>query len=117
MVNDSLAEAFNESVSFDSGAEDFIHTGCLIVATKRFYEQVTYSYFHDKQVKTIRGDKAYIELIRQAKEADNENSIKLLLTKSQWTTFRKHFKAYRYDIEWAYIESSHIIYDFLTAHH
>ena len=34
MVNDSLAEAFNESVSFDSGAEDFIHTGCLIVATK-----------------------------------------------------------------------------------
>ncbi|WP_223553465.1 hypothetical protein [Lysinibacillus sphaericus] len=113
MVNDSLAEAFNESVSFDSGAEDFIHTGCLIVATKRFYEQVTYSYFHDKQVKTSRGEKTYIELIRHAKEVYNENSIKLLLTEGQWTKFRKHFKSCRDDIEQLYLENSHMIYDFL----
>ncbi|WP_427108394.1 hypothetical protein [Lysinibacillus xylanilyticus] len=39
----------------------------------------------------------------------------MLLTDAQWTTFRKHFKASRDDIEWAYIENSHIIYDFLLA--
>ncbi|MFJ7731544.1 hypothetical protein ACIQXF_06565 [Lysinibacillus sp. NPDC097231] len=78
-----------------------------------FIPCLTYSYFHDKQVKTNRGDKAYIDLIRRVKEADNENSIKLLLTKSQWKTFRKHFKACRDDIEQAYLESSHIIYDYL----
>ena len=77
-----------------------------------FIPWLTYSYFNDKQVKTDRGDKAYIDLIRRAKEVDNENSIKLLLTKSQWTTFRKHFKACRDDIEQAYIENSHLIYDF-----
>ncbi|MEX3745965.1 hypothetical protein [Lysinibacillus xylanilyticus] len=78
-----------------------------------FIPCLTYSYFHDKQVKTNRGDKIYIDLIRQAKEADNENSIKLLLTKSQWTTFRKHFKFCRDDIEQAYLDCSHIMYDFL----
>lgn len=78
-----------------------------------FIPCLTYSYFHDMQVKTKRGDKAYIDLIRRAKEADNENSIKLLLTKSQRKTFRKHFKACRDDIEQAYLESSHIIYDYL----
>ncbi|MFC9539052.1 hypothetical protein ACFTQ7_04120 [Lysinibacillus sp. NPDC056959] len=79
-----------------------------------FIPCLTYSYFYDKQVKTNRGQKEYIDLIRQAKEADNENSIKLLLTTSQWTTFRKHFKECRDDIEQAYIESSHLIYDFLV---
>lgn len=79
-----------------------------------FIPCLTYSYFHHKQVKTNRGQKEYI---RQAKEADNENSIKLLLTDAQWTTFRKHFKACRDDLEQAYIENSHIMYDFLIAHH
>ncbi|KGA81110.1 hypothetical protein KQ41_20090 [Lysinibacillus fusiformis] len=82
-----------------------------------FIPCLTYSYFHERTVETYRGSKEYIELIRKAKGADNENSIKLLLTDAQWTTFRKHFKACRDDIEWAYIESSHIIYDFLLAHH
>lgn len=79
-----------------------------------FIPCLTYSYFHDNQVKTNRGDKAYIDLIRQAKEAYNENSI---LTTSQWTTFRKHFKEYRDDVENAYFDSKDIIYDFLLAHH
>ncbi|MGE7927588.1 hypothetical protein [Lysinibacillus xylanilyticus] len=78
-----------------------------------FIPCLTYSYFNYKQVKTNRGDKAYIYLINQAKKAQNENAIRLLLTKSQWTTFRKHFKACRDDIEQAYLESSHIMYDFL----
>lgn len=78
-----------------------------------FIPCLTYSYFHEKKVKTNRGNKAYIDLIRQVKEADSENSIKLLLTKSQWTTFRKHFKTCRDDIEQAYLETSHVMYDFL----
>ena len=59
-----------------------------------FIPCLTYSYFHDKKRKTNRGDKAYIDLIRQAKETDNENenAIKLLLTTSQWNTFWKQFK-------------------------
>ncbi|KAB0443269.1 hypothetical protein [Lysinibacillus fusiformis] len=78
-----------------------------------FIPCLTYSYFQEKKVKTNRGNKPYIDLIRQVKEADSENSSKLLLTKSQWTTFRKHFKACRDDIEQAYLETSHVMYDFL----
>jgi len=79
-------------------------------ATERYYEQVTYSYFHDKQVKMNRGKRQLIDLIKCSKEANNENSIKLLLITSQWTTFRKHFKECRDDIEQEYLE---IMYDFL----
>lgn len=57
-----------------------------------------------------------MDLIRQAKEADNENAIRLLLTTSQWKTFRKHFKASRDDIEQAYLEASYIMYDFLLPY-
>ena len=79
-----------------------------------FIPCLTYSYFHHKQVKTNRGQKEYI---RQAKEADNENSIKLLLTDAQWKTFRMHFKASRDDIERAYSGVQHLIYDFLAQYH
>ncbi|MGE7999390.1 hypothetical protein ACQKOF_12025 [Lysinibacillus sp. NPDC093190] len=82
-----------------------------------FIPCLTFSFFHERTVETNRGSKEYIDLIRKAKGADNENSIKLLLTDAQWKTFRKHFKACRDDIEWAYIENSHLIYDFLLAHH
>lgn len=58
-----------------------------------------------------------IDLIRKAKEADNENSFKLLLTDAQWKTFRKHFKENRDDIEQAYIDVQDIMYDFLTPYH
>lgn len=78
-----------------------------------FIPCLTYSYLNDKQVKTSRGDKAYIDLINQAKKPHNENAIRALLTKSQWSTFRKHFKESRDDIEQAYLENSHIMYDFL----
>lgn len=78
-----------------------------------FIPCLRYSNFHDKKIKTNREDKAYSDLIRQAKEAGNENIIKLLFSKSQWATFHKHFKACRDDIEHAYLEVSHIIYDFL----
>lgn len=53
-----------------------------------------------------------IDLIMCSKEPNNENSIKLLLTKNQWDTYRKQFKACRDDIEQVYIENSHMIYDF-----
>lgn len=58
-----------------------------------------------------------IDLIRKAKEADNENSLKLLITDAQWKTFRKHFKESKDDIEQAYIDVQDIKYDFLIAHH
>jgi len=82
-----------------------------------FIPCLTYSYFHDKKVKTNRGQKAYIDLIKQAKGADCENSIKPYLTDAQWKTFRKHFKESRDDIEEAYIDLKDIMYDFLCAHH
>lgn len=36
-------------------------------ATECYYEKVPYSYFNDKQVKTNRGQKQYIDLTKQAK--------------------------------------------------
>ena len=55
--------------------------------------------------------------MKRAKEADNENYVKLLLSKSTYHTVMNHLKVCRDDLEWAYIENSHIIYDFLLAHH
>lgn len=37
--------------------------------------------------------------VAQSSKARNEKVIRLLLTKSQWKTFRKYFKASRDDIE------------------
>lgn len=82
-----------------------------------FIPCLTYSNFHNKQVKTNRGQKQYLDLIKSSKEADNENYMKLLLSKSTYQTFRNQFKACRDDLEWVYIENSHMIYDFLLAHH
>ncbi|UUV23433.1 MULTISPECIES: hypothetical protein [Lysinibacillus] len=82
-----------------------------------FIPCLTYSYFHDKQVKTNRGQKEYIDLIKQAKGADCENTIKPHLTDAQWKTFRKHFKESRDDIEQAYIDVQDFMYDFLKAQH
>lgn len=82
-----------------------------------FIPCLTYSYFNGKSVKTSIGDKAYIELINEAKKAQNEKAVRALLTKSQWTTFRKHFKACRDDIEQAYLDASYFIYDFLICRH
>ncbi|WP_342558327.1 hypothetical protein [Metasolibacillus sp. FSL K6-0083] len=81
-----------------------------------FIPCLTYSYFNDKSVKTNRGTKSYIDLIKQAKQAGNENAIRLLLTDSQWKTFRKCFKESRDDIEQAYLDSLSYIYGFLKAH-
>lgn len=82
-----------------------------------FIPCLTYSYFNDKSVKTNRGTKSYIDLIKQAKQADNENAIRLLLTDNQWKTFRKRFKESRDDIEQAYLDVSYFIYDFLLPYH
>lgn len=81
-----------------------------------FIPCLTYSNFYEKKVKTKQGQKEYIDLIKRAKEANNENYLKLHLSKSTYQTFRDHFKACRDDLEWVYIEHSHIIYDFLLAH-
>mgnify|MGYP003514138791 CR=1 FL=1 len=82
-----------------------------------FIPCLTYSYFNDKSVKTNRGNKSYIDLIKQAKQADNENAIRLLLSDNQWKTFRKRFKESRDDIEQAYLDVSYFIYDFLLPYH
>ncbi|QNK86404.1 hypothetical protein H7992_14165 [Sporosarcina sp. resist] len=82
-----------------------------------FIPCLTYSYFHEQKVKTNRGQKEFIDLIKRSKEADNENYVKLLLSDSQWRTYRSHFKACRDDIEDWYLHNSHVIYDFLLAHH
>jgi len=55
----------------------------------------------------------YNKLINQAKKAQNENTVRVLLTKSQRKTFKKHFKECRDDIEHAYLDYSCFMYDFL----
>lgn len=87
--------------------------------TKRMQKEMfipclQYSYFHERTVKTTKGIQLYTDLIKQAKAIDNENLVRLMLdNQSTWTTFRKHFKACRDDIEQIYVENSHLIYDFL----
>lgn len=78
-----------------------------------FIPCLTYSIFHEKQVKTNRGQKDFITLIKRSKELKNDNYVRLLLTDAQWKTFRSHFKACRDDIEDLYLHNSHEIYDFL----
>ena len=79
-----------------------------------FIPCLQYSYFHERTVSTVKGTQSYIDLIKKAKAIDNENFVRLMLDKqSAWNTYRKHFKACRDDIEQAYIENSHLIYDFL----
>lgn len=83
-----------------------------------FIPCLTYSNFDEKKVKTNREQKkGYIELIKRAKEADNENYLKLHVSPSTYQTFRNHFKACRDDLEWIYIENSHLIFDFLLEQH
>lgn len=83
-----------------------------------FIPCLTYSYFHERTVETTAGTQSHTDLIKQAKAVDNENYVRMMLNnQSTWNTHRKHFKACRDDIEQAYIENSHIIYDFLLAHH
>lgn len=79
-----------------------------------FIPCLTYSNFHNKKVKTNRGEKDYVALIKLSKEVDNENYVKLLLdSQGRYQTFRNNFKAWRDEIEDWYLENSHIIYDFL----
>ncbi|REB10032.1 hypothetical protein DVB69_04290 [Sporosarcina sp. BI001-red] len=78
-----------------------------------FIPCLKYSYFYERKVKTNRGQKGFIDLIKRSKKVENENYVKLLLSDSQWKTFRKHFKACRDDIEDWYLQNSHVIYDFL----
>lgn len=80
-----------------------------------FIPCLTYSNLHEKEVKTNRGQKQLIDLIRRSKEAKNENYVKLHLSKGSYQTFRNHFKACRDDIEQLYVENSHKIYDFLLS--
>ena len=77
-----------------------------------FIPCLTYSIFHENKFRNKKG-KSYLDLIKKAKETGNENVIRFALTKSQWNTFRNHFKACRDDIEQAYIEASYYLYDFL----
>lgn len=78
-----------------------------------FIPCLTYSYFHEQKVKTNRGQRGFIDLIKRSKEVDNENYIRLHLTDSQWRTYRSHFKACRDDIEQLYMDKRNVIYDFL----
>lgn len=83
-----------------------------------FIPCLTYSYFHERTVETTTGTQVYVDLIKQAKAVDNENYVRMMLdNQSTWRTHRDNFKACRDDIEQAYIENSHIIYDFLLAQH
>lgn len=72
-----------------------------------FIPCLTYSKIHDKQFKTNRGKRQLMDLIKCSKEANNENSIKLLLTKNQWNSYRKHFQVCRDVIEQAILKQSH----------
>lgn len=77
-----------------------------------FIPCLSYSVFHENKFRSKKGQ-SYLDLIKQAKATDNENAIRFALSDSQWKTFKKHFKACRDDIEQAYIEASHFVYDFL----
>jgi hypothetical protein len=78
-----------------------------------FIPCLTYSNFHKQKVKTNKGEKDYINLIKRSKKEKNDNYVRLLLTETQRKTFRSHFKACRDDIEDLYLHNSHEIYDFL----
>jgi len=80
-----------------------------------FIPCLKYSNFHEKKVKTNKGQKDFIDLIKLSKGADNENYVRLLLTNSQWQTYRSHFKACRDEIENLYVGEKNMIYDFLLA--
>lgn len=82
-----------------------------------FIPCLTYSHFYNKKVKTNRGQKEYIDLIKHAKKVKNENYLKLHLSDNTYQTFRNHFKSCRDDIEQLYMDKSHLIYDFLLEHH
>lgn len=77
-----------------------------------FVPCLAYSVFHENKFRSKKGQ-SYLDLIKLAKVTKNENAIRFALTDSQWKTFRKHFKACRDDIEQAYLEASHFVYDFL----
>lgn len=83
-----------------------------------FIPCLTYTNFNEKMVKTIKGQSLYTDLIKQSKKQEHENYIRFMLdTQSRYTTFRNNVKACRDDLEQFYMENSHVIYDFLLAHH
>jgi len=118
----SFTNRFEVKMFFkEEDAMTFANLNHRIIANRLLAELfipcLTYSYFHERKVKTNRGQREYIDLIKGSKQSKNDNYVKLLLTEAQWKTFRSHFKACRDDIEDLYLHNSHEIYDFLLAHH